>query len=276
MSVSVESFRGPGGATLYYRYDDFTDPWSVRPTIVMAHGHPRNSNMWYAWVPGLARDFRVVRTDLRGLGLSKVPIETFQNSVESLMLDAIALFDHLRIDKAIWIGEATGAMLGIYLATTVPERLHCLVAMSIALRIRDAPVPSALAGKEGMELMLKKGMRSWAQTSVRNRPWHREAPPGYVQWYADQIAQNDPRLAAEFYRPMPEIDALPLLKDIGVPTLYLTGDRDQMALPEHLEALRQNPKTRVASITGPGYDIGYARTEACLAEVRGFFRELGL
>ena len=66
--MSVESFRGPGGASLYYRYDDFTDPWEKRPIVILAHGHPRNSNMWYAWVPGLARDFRVVRPDLRGLG----------------------------------------------------------------------------------------------------------------------------------------------------------------------------------------------------------------
>src|SRR5439155_23473705 len=107
VQMSVESFRGPGGASLYYRDDDFTDPWEKRPIVILAHGHPRNSNMWYAWVPGLARDFRVVRPDLRGLGLSKVPIEGYKNSPEVLMQDAIALMDHLRADKVVWIGEAT-------------------------------------------------------------------------------------------------------------------------------------------------------------------------
>ena len=44
--MSVESFRGPGAAQLYYRYDDFTDPWEDAPTAVLCHGHPRNSNLW--------------------------------------------------------------------------------------------------------------------------------------------------------------------------------------------------------------------------------------
>ena len=44
--MSVENFRGPGGAQLYYRYDDFTDPWEDALTAVLCHGHPRNSNLW--------------------------------------------------------------------------------------------------------------------------------------------------------------------------------------------------------------------------------------
>ena len=57
--MSVESFRRPGGARLGYRYDDFTDPWEDAPTAVLCHGHPRNSNLWYEWVPLLSGRLRV-------------------------------------------------------------------------------------------------------------------------------------------------------------------------------------------------------------------------
>ena len=274
--MSVESFRGPGGASLYYRDDDFTDPWEKRPIVILAHGHPRNSNMWYAWVPGLARDFRVVRPDLRGLGLSKVPIEGYKNSPEVLMQDAIALMDHLRADKVVWIGEATGAMIGLHLAALAAERLHCAVAMTVTLRIRDAPLVTSLVGAASIQTMLTRGMRTWALDSTKNRPWHREAPPGFSEWYVDQVAQNDPLLAAAFYEPMPKVDALPLIERIGVPTMYLNGDRDFMASPEQLEPLTKNPLARVVTVEGPGYDVGYARPDACLVKVRQFLNEVGV
>ena len=169
--MSVESFRGPGGESLYYRYDDFTDPWEDAPTAILCHGHPRNSNLWYAWVPLLSRHLRVARIDMRGLGLSKVPVETFHNSPDSLVLDAIALLDHLKLDKAVWIGEATGALLGLLLAMRVPERLHALVFMSVPLRIMDSPIYSmnqdlrpgeSIVGQASIDYMLAHGMRQWA------------------------------------------------------------------------------------------------------------------
>ena len=283
--MSVERFRGPGGASLAYRYDDFTNPWDDAPTAVLAHGFPRNSNLWYAWVPLLSRQLRIVRTDLRGLGLSKVPIETFQNSVDSLVLDAIALLDHLKLEKVVWIGEATGAIVGLTLAIRVPQRLHALVVMTAPLRlsqtglseyVKDLRPGESVLGQEGIDLILGKGMREWANVSVRTRPRMKESPAGYVNWYIDQIAQNDPRLAAEFYRPMPQVDLLPLIKDVAVPTLYLEGDRDSMIRPEQMEVLRGSPKMRIVTIEGPGIDIGYARPDACAAQVKSFLLELGL
>ena len=283
--MSVESFRGPGGATLYYRYDDFTDPWGDAPTAILCHGHPRNSNLWYAWVPPLSRHVKVARLDMRGLGLSKVPIETYENSVESLVLDAIALMDHLKQDKVIWVGEATGALLGMVLALLVPERLHALVTMTAPLKIKDNPLYArtqnlrpgeSIVGQDSIDFMLSKGMRAWAEMSVRTRPRMEESPPGLVAWYIDQLSQNDARNAAEFYRPMLQVDVSSQIKDIVVPTLYLDGDRDTMLTPDQQKEIQQHPKIRYVTIEGPGIDIGYARPEAATAHVKTFLTDLGL
>ena len=284
--MSIESFRGPGGALLYYRYDDFTDPWVDAPTAVLCHGHPRNSNLWYAWVPLLARRLRVVRVDLRGLGLSKVPIETFHNSVESRILDALALFDHLGRDKVVWIGEATGALTGLSLAAKAPQRLHALAVMSLHLtpgRVQldrnatDLKPGETVQGQGSIDLMISKGMRQWANVSVRARPRMRQAPRGYVDWYIGQISQNDPLLAAEFYRAMGSVDAVPWLEEIGVPTLYLAGSRGDAALREdEREALVNAPNVRPVTVDGPGYDLGYANPEGCAAEVLKFLTGLGV
>ena len=124
---------------LYYRYDDFTDPWEDSATIILAHGFGGFSNRWYRWVPRLSPHFRVVRPDLRGWGLSKVPANTYENSLDALALDAITLLEHLEVEKVVWIGEATGALTGVMLAVLVPERLSALVVTGAPLKPDDLP-----------------------------------------------------------------------------------------------------------------------------------------
>jgi 3-oxoadipate enol-lactonase len=58
----------PGDLQMYYEDDDFTDPWSQAETVILHHGNAQNARFWYAWVPLLARDYRVIRVDARGFG----------------------------------------------------------------------------------------------------------------------------------------------------------------------------------------------------------------
>ena len=45
---------------MYYEDDDYTDPWREPEAVVLHHGNAKNSFLWYAWVPLLARQYRVV------------------------------------------------------------------------------------------------------------------------------------------------------------------------------------------------------------------------
>ena len=62
--------RRTGRPTLLYRVDDYTDPWKHAGTILLQLGFGLSSRFWYSWVPYLSRFYRVVRPDMRGLGLS--------------------------------------------------------------------------------------------------------------------------------------------------------------------------------------------------------------
>ncbi len=54
----------------WYQIDDFTDPWTDAPWIVLMHGVAETSEAWFAWIPHLARRYRVLRYDVRGFGRS--------------------------------------------------------------------------------------------------------------------------------------------------------------------------------------------------------------
>jgi pimeloyl-ACP methyl ester carboxylesterase len=84
-------FAASDGVEIAYYIDDFTDPWKPSQTLFISH--PAMSSAWrvYAFVPHLARHFRVVRVDTRGHGASQIPPSHLPLTRERLMQDLLEL-----------------------------------------------------------------------------------------------------------------------------------------------------------------------------------------
>jgi pimeloyl-ACP methyl ester carboxylesterase len=278
--MTVHSFTAPGGVELHYRVDDFTDPGEDAPTVVLAHGFTRNSRMWYAWARALVGRCRVVRVDLRGHGLSRVHPGHDDDPVSVLTCDALALLDEVGTGPVVWIGEATGAIIGASLAARCPRRLRALVTMTLPLVTHSAHTSAALQGDladnepvlgtAGDYYMLSHGMRAWAERSAQGRPWPRAAPAAYRAWWVDQIAANDPVYLYAFHRPMENLDVHDLVSEIDVPALYIDGDRDSILAVEDVSWLSERTQVTRVVLDGPGIDIGYANPEGAIEEIRKF------
>jgi pimeloyl-ACP methyl ester carboxylesterase len=92
------------------------------PPVILLHGGLANSNYWGHQVPGLARNFRVVVMDTRGHGKSTFVATPF--TYRALASDVIGLMDFLHIDKAAIVGWSDGAIVGLEMAMTYPERTN--------------------------------------------------------------------------------------------------------------------------------------------------------
>ena len=114
------------GVRLGYVVDDFTDPWKPPETLVLLHAAMGSSKRLYAWVPRLARDFRVVRLDLRGHGSSQVPDDALPFTLDRLARDVIDLLDHLGLDRVHLAGSSAGAIISMKVAIDYPDRLLTL------------------------------------------------------------------------------------------------------------------------------------------------------
>jgi 3-oxoadipate enol-lactonase len=122
-----QSFVASDGIRIAYMIDDFTDPWRQAPTLLLLHAAMGSSKRWYAAVPPLCRDYRVVRMDLRGHGESQVPPPEPPLSMDRLVQDVRELLDLLGCSTAHVVGNSAGGYVAQNLAMQSPERARSLL-----------------------------------------------------------------------------------------------------------------------------------------------------
>ena len=293
--MSVERFIAPDGMQLAFRYDDFTDPGSEAPHMLLHHSFPKNGDVcWITWVPHLGRHLRIIRPDLRGFGLSQVPLETYNPGSDLFIRDYIALLDYLKIDKVVWVGEGAGSLLGFTIAAKHPERISALI-LCEAVSWIDGDQLNAVAGtgsagghKEksssdavwfgwgNVQSLVKYGTREYARYRVRNDPQMKQCSKAFHAWYEEQVAMTDNHRASKAYEALMDVDCRPFLKDIQAPTLLLYGSHSSVSTEEdHKYIMDTIPNARTVIIEGPSIGLPYAAPDSCAWEVNKFLAELG-
>lgn len=110
------------GLIVHYRDEGPRDA----PVIVLVHGFSASLHTWEAWTEGLKQDYRVVRFDLPGHGLTRVHDDT------DLTIPAMAAFvddmaDALKIDRFTLVGSSMGGNTAWVYALDHADRLDGLV-----------------------------------------------------------------------------------------------------------------------------------------------------
>jgi len=111
------------GATLYYE----TEGRISDPALLLIHAGLATLRMWDPLVPELADDHYVIRYDTRGYGSTVSTDGEYSNRA-----DAIALLDHLGVERATVIGCSRGGSIGIDLALEYTDRITGLVTVGSA------------------------------------------------------------------------------------------------------------------------------------------------
>ena len=96
---------------MHYRVDDFTDPWREPETILMLHGNGESGAVWFGWVPHLAREFRLVRPDMRGFGASTPMPRDYRWSLDGVVDDFAALMKKLEVERFHLVGAKIAATI---------------------------------------------------------------------------------------------------------------------------------------------------------------------
>ena len=96
--------------------------------VVLIHGLLMDSRMFAKLAPTLAdRGFRVLAVDMLGHGASEQPHDMTRYSMPQFGADAIALMDHLGIERAVIGGTSLGANVALEAACAEPDRFCGLI-----------------------------------------------------------------------------------------------------------------------------------------------------
>ena len=143
--------------------DDFTDPWKRAPTLLLLHAAMGSARRYYAWVPTLARHYRVVRMDLRGHGGSEIPPADRALTLERLVSDVAELMDHLGLPSAHIVGNSAGGYLGQQLAMNQAARVRSLMLFGSTPGLKNSQAPSWIPQ------IAAKGLRGFLAETIAER-----------------------------------------------------------------------------------------------------------
>lgn len=215
--------------------------------VLLIMGLAVPGHAWRGQVPLLSPHHKLIWFDNRGVGQSEVPPGPY--SMAQMAGDAIALLDHLGIEKAHVVGLSMGGMIAQHVALAVPHRLFSLTLIATHAGGVLGRLPSV------------PGIRAFVGTQIGNANSRRNSlkkmlfPPTFLA--NCDVAALDHTLELDFGTPVPRralvaqiaaiqghstADSLPNLR---LPTLVLRPDLDILVRPvqsDRLAALIPNAK----------------------------------
>lgn len=97
--------------------------------LILIPGFASGAWTWFRQTAELAKDFRVITFDPRGIGKSKIesPNDLKNLSMQTFVADVLQVFDELQIEKANVLGASFGGFVAQELVLKFPERLDKLI-----------------------------------------------------------------------------------------------------------------------------------------------------
>ena len=235
--------------------------------LLLVHGLGYTRQGWGPQRELLARRYRVLSYDNRGIGESEIPAGPY--SVAELAADAVQVLDEAGVERAHVLGASLGGMVAQLLAAEQPERVDRLVLagttpggsrafplpqQTVALMAEAPSLPPEVALRRFVENALAPGS-PLVDEVLAYRQLH---PPDATGWAAQAAAgatwDADGRLAR-----------------IIAPTLVLAGTADAVVDPRNAQLLADAiPNARLELIDGAGHLPFWERAEEFAALIERF------
>ncbi|MGH7864412.1 MAG: alpha/beta fold hydrolase, partial [Candidatus Binataceae bacterium] len=252
-----------GKFSLYYERTGAGRP------LLFLHGLGGNHLSWWQQAPYFMRWYECITVDQRGFGLSPDPDDLFNRAHAS---DLARLLDHLKIDKAVLIGQSMGGWTIVGCALEHPDRVAAMV-------MCDTPGGIFPPGV-GLE-------RPRVSALAEPNP-----PIGSMPTYAADYFARRPELAflydeLRILGARPPADALERIRTmrydldavrtrLTMPVLCLAGEDDVLISPKMVAAIaKMLPRARMATVPDCGHSIYFEKPAIFNQLVRDFLNEIG-
>jgi len=257
-------------ATIFYRIDDFTDPWAAPETVHLHHAAAGNTERLRTWIPTLARHYRVVRMDARGHGRSSMPARDYRWSIERLARDVRDLISEAGLGPVHYAGASAGGIIGLQFARDYPELVRSLTLVAGTPRMAQTRVDYG----EWLDRIARLGVRGFFQSDGATR-FAPGTAAGLIDWFAETAAQTPESEVITFVPYMASVDLTDLLPEIKTPVLLLACEDDDITPREVQQILLDIlPNARLIVYPVRGHNIAEQLPDRCAADTLAFLQSL--
>jgi pimeloyl-ACP methyl ester carboxylesterase len=242
----------------------------------LLHAFPLSRRMWREQLGALGGSALCLALDFPGFGASQ-PARQPVCRMDEMAVHAVALLDHLGIERAVVCGLSMGGYVALALAAGFPQRLSGLV---LADTRAGADEPEGRQARLEMARRVEAEGTGWLADALLPGllgPATRRTRPDLVARLAGWIGEASPAAVAAAQRGMAERpDRRPGLAQIAVPALVVAGEEDALIAPAEAEAMsRAIPGAELRLLAAAGHLASLEQPAAFNRALVAFLRRVG-
>ena len=260
------------GTRLYYEEAGHGTP------ILFIHEFAGDYRSWEPQLRFFSRYFRCIAYNARGFPPSEVPEDGDRYSQEHARDDAIAVLDHLKLERAHVVGLSMGGFATLHVGIAYPQRTRSLVVAGCGYGAepdkREKFRAECEAAAASFEANWGEAAKKYALGPTRVQ-FQNKDPRGWAE-FAQQLAEHSPKGQALTMRGVqmrrPSLyELVEDMKRISVPALIVTGDEDDPCLEPALLMKRNIPNSGLVVLPRAGHTINIEEPEAFNRALFEFF-----
>lgn len=217
--------------------------------VVFVHGAGGSSAIWFKQIRNFSQYFNILLLDLRGHGASQnMPQKDFEAdySFKSISTDILEVLDHLKIEKAHFIGVSLGTIVIRQLADMAEQRIQSMIMVGavtglnfqsrfwVALgRIFRHVLPHMWLYRLFARVIMPASSQKESR-SVFIQEAQRLARKEFLRWF--KLTGELTGILKKFEMPAPNI-----------PVLYIMGDRDYLFI-DQVRKITRNTRHHILEI----------------------------